>query len=184
MKSNKVKLNDKFNKNKNKKIKETKYISEEAKEIRNFVIILISIIVIVLIVYAVSKVFMKDEKNTTEDTVQEGKIDYDKVSVGMIFNRNYDEYYVAVYNEENNQAVLYSTIITNYVSEKDSLKVFFCDLGNYLNEKYYVGKDGTSNHNATKVDELGFKDLTLLKIKNGKIVKYIEDFDTFKEELS
>ena len=107
MKSNKVKLNDKFNKNKNKKIKETKYISEEAKEIRNFVIILISIIVIVLIVYGVSKVFMKDEKNTTEDTVQEGKIDYDKVSVGMIFNRNYDEYYVAVYNEENNQAVLY-----------------------------------------------------------------------------
>ncbi len=184
MKSNKNKLNDKFNKKKKQKIKESKYISEEAKEIRNFIIILISIIIIVLIVYGLSKVFIKEEKQTTEDSIQEGKIDYDIVNVGMIFNRNYDEYYVAVYDEENTQAVLYSTIITNYISDSDSLKVYFCDLGNYLNKKYYVGEDGESNPKAEKVSELAFKDLTLLKIKKGKIVKYIEDFDTFKKELS
>ena len=163
--SNKVKLNDKEHKLKNGKGE--KYISEDAKEVRNFLIILFSIIIVVLIIYGVSKIFIKDQALETEKTVTEGKIDYDIVSVGTMFNRNYDEYYVAIYDEENPRAVLYSAIITKYINNEDSAKVFFCDLGNKLN-----------------INELAFKDLTLVKIENGKIVKYIEDFDTFKEELT
>ena len=180
--SNKVKLNDKEHKLKNGKGE--KYISEDAKEVRNFLIILFSIIIVVLIVYGVSKIFIKDQALETEKTVTEGKIDYVIVSVGTMFNRNYDEYYVAIYDEENPRAVLYSAIITKYINNEDSAKVFFCDLGNKLNSKYYVGEEGQSNPNAQNINELAFKDLTLVKIENGKIVKYIEDFDTFKEELT
>lgn len=179
MNSNKKKLNDKV---KN-KIKNEKYISEEAKEVRNFIIILVGIIIVVLIIYGVSNIFIKKDNNLGENEIQAGEIDYDKISVGMILNRSDKEYYVAVYGAKNPQAVLYSTIITNYTLNEESIKVYFCDLDNYLNQKYYVGEE-ESNSKAESVSEFAFKDLTLLKIKNGKIVKYIEDFDTFKEELS
>ena len=102
MPKNKVKLNDKTDNRKSQKkktIKEEKYMSDESREVRNFVIILLSVIVIVLIVYGVSKVFIDDEPASTEKNVQKGVIDYDKVSVGTMLNRNYSEYYVAIYDE-------------------------------------------------------------------------------------
>ena len=48
MAKNQVKLNDKINKNN--KLKQDKYVSDDSKEIRRFVIILFSVIIIVLIV--------------------------------------------------------------------------------------------------------------------------------------
>lgn len=180
--SNKVKLNDK--KRKKVKFNGDKYISEDSKEIRNFLIILFSIIIIVLIIYGVSRYFIKDEDTNTEDTITEGTIDYDKVSVGTMLNRHYDEYYVAIYDEENPKAVLYSAIITNYLNNENITKVFFCDLGNKLNSKYYVGSDGVSNPQAQNINEFAFEDLTLIKVKDGKIIKYLEDFEKIKEELT
>ena len=189
MPKNKVKLNDKLaNKKTNSKkktIKEPKYISEESKELRNFLIILFSIIIIVLIVYGVSKIFIDDEP--TEDngrTVQAGQIDYDKVSIGTMLNRNYSEYYVAIYDEEDTNAVIYSAIITKYLQNEDATKVFFCDLGNRLNSAYYVGPDGETNPNAQSVSELALGDLTLIKVENGEITEYIEGLDAFKAEFA
>lgn len=184
MPKNKVKLNDKVDNKKNKKkYKNEKYVSDESKEVRNFVFILLGIIIIVLIVYGVSKIFIEEKEETTERETQAGTIDYDIVSVGTMLNRNYSEYYVAIYDEDAPQAVLYSSIITNYVNKENSTKVFFCNLGNYLNEDYYVGKDGESNPSAQSISEFAFGDLTLIKVENGKITKYLEDLDTIKEEF-
>lgn len=73
--------------------------------------------------------------------------------------------------------------MNKYMDKEKSNKVYFCDLSNELNKKYYVGEDKDSNPNATTSSELAFKDLTLIKIKNGKIVKYLETLDTIKTEL-
>lgn len=183
MPKNKVKLNDKIDKKGNKKIKSEKYVSDESKEVRNFVIILLGIIIIVLIVYGVSKIFIEDDQVTTERETQAGTIDYDIVSVGTMLNRNYSEYYVAIYDEDSPQAVLYSSIITSYLNKEDAAKVFFCNLGNYLNKDYYVGSDGESNPDARSVSEFAFGDLTLIKVENGEITLYLEDLDAIKEEF-
>lgn len=174
----KVKLNDKIDK---KIAKEGKYISDEAREIRRFAIILISIIIVVLVVYGVSKVFIKENKNINEETVTAGVIDYDKVSIGTMLNRNQDEYYVVIYDGEDANAVLYSALINKYISKEKHLPIYYCDLGNKLNSKYY-NKD-KSNPNAKTIEELSLKEFTLIKVKNSKIVKYIENLDTFKSEL-
>ncbi len=183
MPKNKVKLNDKTNKKKT--IKEAKYISDESKEMRNFLIILFSIIIIVLIVYGVSKIFIEDTPaENDENNVQTGQIDYDKVSIGTMLNRNYSEYYVAIYDEEDPNAILYSTIITGYLQNEDATKVFYCDLGNKLNSEYHVGTDGQTNPNAQSISELALGDLTLIKVENGRITKYIEELDAFKAEFA
>lgn len=179
----KTKLN---NKNKVKKNKKTlnvdKYVSEESKEVRKFIIILLSIIIIVLAVYAVTKLVGKDEESA-KSNITAGEIDYDKVSVGTMFNRLDSEYYVIVYDGDDANAIYYSALINKYMDSEDSLKVYFCDLSNELNKKYYVQNESVSNPKATKPSELAFKDLTLIKIKDGKNVKYLETLDTIKVEL-
>lgn len=177
----KVKLNDKVNKKKN---KSGKYISDEAREIRNFAIILISIIVIVLIVYGVTKVLKGDDSTDSGREITAGEIDYDIVSIGTMLNRSEKDYYVMIYDSTASEAVRYSAIITKYMYSEDAKTIYFCDLNNKLNSDYYIGSDGTSNPKATDLSDLALKDLTLIRVKNGKIVKYIEDLDKIKSELN
>lgn len=164
------------------KIKETKYISEEAAEVRKFIIILLVFLVIILGIYFLTKVFVSKEDTPVNDEVQTGIVSYDVVSVGMILNRPYDDYYVIVYDAEETDAVMYSAIINNYQAKDTAKKIYFCDLGNELN-KSYVSKTGEGNKDAKTTDEFNFGKLTLLQIKNGKITKYIEDLDSIKDTL-
>lgn len=177
------KLNDKVKIKNIKKVDIDKYTSEESKEVKRFIIILLSIIVLVLAVYGITRLINKDKDNNDDRTVTAGSIDYDKVSVGTLFNRADDEYYVIVYDGEAPNAIYYSALMNKYMKKEKSNKVYFCDLSNELNKKYYVGEDKDSNPNATTSSELAFKDLTLIKIKNGIIVKYLETLDTIKTEL-
>lgn len=177
------KLNDKVKTKNIKKVDIDKYTSEESKEVKRFIIILLSIIVLVLAVYGITRLVNKDKDNNDDRTVTAGSIDYDKVSVGTLFNRADSEYYVIVYDGEAPNAIYYSALMNKYMDKEKSNKVYFCDLSNELNKKYYVGEDKDSNPNATTSSELAFKDLTLIKIKNGKIVKYLETLDTIKTEL-
>lgn len=177
------KLNDKAKTKNIKKVDIDKYTSEESKEVKRFIIILLSIIVLVLAVYGITRLVNKDKDNNNDRTVTAGSIDYDKVSVGTLFNRADSEYYVIVYDGEAPNAIYYSALMNKYMDKEKSNKVYFCDLSNELNKKYYVGEDKDSNPNATTSSELAFKDLTLIKIKNGKIVKYLETLDTIKTEL-
>lgn len=181
MKKEKVKLNDKV-KNKGKGINIDKYESEEAKEVKRFIIILFGIIILVLGVYGVTKLLNKDN-DTKEKEVNAGVIDYDVVSVGTILNKPDKEYYVIVYDGSSSEAVYYSALVNIYMNKEDSLPVFFCNLNNALNKAYYVGNE-KSNKGAKKTSGFAFGDLTLLKIKNGEVVKYIESLDTIKEELN
>lgn len=177
------KLNDKVTIKNIKKVDIDKYTSEESKEVKRFIIILLSIIVLVLAVYGITRLINKDKDNNDDRTVTAGSIDYDKVSVGTLFNRADNEYYVIVYDGEAPNAIYYSALMNKYMDKEKSNKVYFCDLSNELNKKYYVGEDKDSNPKATTSSELAFKDLTLIKIKNGKIVKYLETLDTIKTEL-
>jgi len=156
--------------------------NEDENAIKKFVIISIVIGLLIAVVYGFTEL-LKDEEEAPNEVIA-GSINYDKVTVGTILNRPYDEYYVIVYDVENSDAVLYSTLMTKYMQhkeEKDYLKIYYCDLSNTLNNKYYnVGNDNKSNPKATSVEEFDFSDLTLLKIKNGKITKYIESIDEIK----
>lgn len=180
-----VKENPKF-----KEVKKIKNIksagmnsSEEGNEIKSFIIIITIIVVLIGVIYGVTEL-LKKKDNEPESKITEGKIDYDKVSVGTLLNRPYDEYYVMVYNSSDTEAVLYSTILSKYAKKEKGLKIYFCDLDNKLNASYYnVNNDGKSNPKAKSISELNFGDLTLIKVKNGKITNYIEDYDKIKETL-
>ena len=159
--------------------------TEDENVVKKFIIITIVIAVLIAIVYGVTEL-IKGKEETKKSEIS-GKINYDKASVGTILNRPYEEYYVLVYSADNNDAVLYSTMLTKYMKNKenkDYVKIYFCDLANSLNSSYYnVGNDNKSNPDAKTTKEFDFGDLTLIKVKNNKISKYIEDLDEIKKIL-
>lgn len=178
----KVKLNDKANKKG--KINIDKYTSEESQEVKKFIFILLGVIIVVLAVYGITRFINSKKDNEKTTNITEGAIDYDKVSVGTLLNKSDKEYYVIVYSGSANRAVYYSSLVTTYMNKEKSLPVYFCDLDNQFNKPFYVGENGESNKSAKSASEFAFKDLTLIKVKNGKVDKYIETLDTIKKELS
>lgn len=165
-----------------KKLKEPKVRTEEGETLHRFIIIFIVIVVAVALIYLISAlVSKKDDKDNTNNTVAETKIDYSIVSVGMILNRNqYDKYYVMVYDADSINALYYSTLITQYNTKEEHEKIYFCDLSNPLNKDY---ASDTSNPHAQKVEDFAFGEVTLLEVQKGKITRYIEDIDTIEEIL-
>lgn len=159
--------------------------SDDTMEIKSFIIIVIVISLLIGAIYGLTELIK--EEPIAEESITAGAINYDTLTIGMLLNRPYEEYYVLVYNTEDSEAILYSTILSNYKQNKDKkgyVKIYNCDLSNVLNAKYYnVGEDNKSNPKATKIEELDFGKLTLLKIKNGKIDKYYEDIIQIKETL-
>lgn len=163
-----------------KKVKEPKTYSESEKEVRGLIITLIVIVLIVVAIYLVSKVIVNNRDNSNGNETVTGQIDYSKVNVGMILNRPYEEYYVIVYDSELPEAVYYSSLISRYDAKEEAKKIYYCDLGNPLNEVYVAD---VSNPDAQKTDQFAFTGLTLLRIKDGKIVDYIEDITEIEKLL-
>ncbi len=159
------------------------YQTEEQKEMIHFFIVLGVVIALVVGVYFISKLFVLD-KSLFEINYEVGEINHERAIVGTIFNRPEKEYYVMAYNEKDASAVYYSAISTKYSQQENALKVYHVDLENTLNAKYYVGAEEASNKNATNVSELKLKDLTLMKVKNGKIIKYFENISDIEKELA
>lgn len=184
-KKNALKENPMMGSKKNKKIKVNNVVSDDENEIKRFIFIILGIAVIMGIIYGITELVASKKDDDAVEVVK-GSINYDKVSVGTLLNRPYDEYYVLVYDSESKEAVKYSAMMTTYKEkdEEDSLKIYYCDLGNSLNKKYYnVNEDNKSNKKAQKVEDFDFGDLTLLHIKDGKVSEYIEDYKTIQEKL-
>ena len=99
-----------------------------------------------------------------------------------MLNRPYNEYYVMVYDADDAEAIYYSSLITNYEKKENAKKIYFCNLGNKLNSDFSA-KGGESNPEAKSLDELKFGKVTLIKVKDGKINKYIENVDDIKATL-
>lgn len=169
-----------------KKSKLGKIKTDGQMEIRKFFIVLIGLIVILIGVYYFTRAFVtKDlnKDNSTDVTYQPGSISDTDIIVGNMLNRPYDEYYCIAFGRKDNLAPFYDTLITKYEKEKDSKKIYYIDIDEELNKKYKSdGKEVTKDFD--KLDNLKLGDITLLKIKKGKVTKIITNVDDIKKELN
>ena len=82
----------------------------------------------------------------------------------------------------NNNTQETSTGKVNNRTDDAKLHMYIVDLNNKLNADYYNPQK--ENKKATDVSSFMFGDKTLLKIKGGKVEKYITDLTKIKEELN
>ena len=156
------------------------YKSDEQLEITKFIKILVILLILIGAVYFISKNVSKNKESEKENDTVEVNINYDKVIIGNLFNRPYDNYYVFIYDSTGDEAGLYSQLITKYKNNTEAIKTYYADLNNGLNKKFY----DVDNVNYTNdLESLKVGDFTLLKISNGKISKSVSTYENAKKEL-
>lgn len=172
----------------NKKVKKNKvkYQTAEQQEIKKFIIVILVVIACVGVVYFVTRAFVTkdlftESENETKDVVS-GTVNYEVAIMGQLLNRPYDEYYAVIYNNvEGDYIADMSTLVYDYTSKEKHLHMYTIDLSNELNKGYYDPEN--VNTKAKKLSDVKVGDITLIKVKNGKIDKYIVDYAKMKKEL-
>ena len=159
------------NKNNN-KIKQKKVLNEDMNLVRNIIILLIIVVGISLGIYFLTDNMIKKE-NKSIDTKTETKIDYDIATIGTMFNRIEDEYYVILYSKENDGSELDSVVAT-YRSSDNYIKTYFIDLDKKINNSVLGDSLVEKPNNSSEVKVKG---ATLYKINNGKVVKCYSGVD-------
>lgn len=165
--------------------KETKKIENNKLdgEILSFIKIALGVGVVVLIVFGatilMNKLGVFDEGYTKPER-GEIIISYEDATVGTIFNRPDTEYYVVFDDFTENPNQYLTSILFRYSNEEETLPIYKVDISNGFNTKY-AGEQG--NPSAQKVEDIKINGVTLIKIVNGKNVKYIEGTTNIENEL-
>ena len=172
------------------KIKIDKNRTEQQDEIIKLVKVLAVVLLVILTVYFFTRIFITKDlfSNNAEDrVVTPGTINYDTTIIGQIFDKPESEYYVAIYDRSANEAMYYAKLIQLYSENTDAkpLRVYFADLENEIfNRSYYTEEENEINVNTTDLTKFKVGKLTLLRIKDGQIVKAIQTKDDFVAELT
>ena len=156
-----------------------KYYTEEQKEVFKFFKILFVLVLIIALLYLFT-VYVVNKEGKYTRTNTEGKIQYENIYLGTLLNRGDDEYYVIAYDLTNISNNLYRTAISEYKAKANHLPIYIADLSNELNKSFVNLEKSNKSDN---IDELKFKGTTLVKVKNNKIVKFIETKDDILKEI-
>ena len=168
-----------------KKNKKIKYETEEQKEVKKFIFVVIGLVIIIVGIYFFTKAFVtKDLFDKSKDNYTEGVINYDSVIIGNMLNRPYDEYYLLAFSSENLQQNYYEALMNKYKSKEKSLKIFKIDLNNELNKKYVAEEKGKISSKFESLENLKLGEITLIKVKNKKVIKFITNIDDIVKELT
>lgn len=111
-----------------------------------------------------------DETEETEDI----SVDNSIIMLGQLLDQHDEEYYVLIYDFDD-KVLSVSSWLSVYESSSDAITVYEVDSENKFNSKYIVSEN--SNPNAKSIDELNVISPTLIKVKDGSIVEYIEGED-------
>lgn len=127
-----------------------------------------------LCVLGLNKIGAFEEGYKKPDTKTE--FSYEKIMIGNVFNRSEKSYYVLFDNYKN-------YMVNNYIDSliKDSDEVVYkVDMSLSENASHISDE---SNKSASNSEELKINDITLIKISNGKIVKYLTGSDEIESYL-
>lgn len=169
------------------KNKQVKFETEEQKEIKKFICVLVGLIVIVVGIYFFTRAFItKDlfDNNKNEISYQEGAFNSDIATVGTMLNRPYEEYYLIAFDSDGTKVNYYNTLVSKYMSSKDSLKIYHIDLANELNKKYVAVEDEKITTKFDSISNLKLGEITLVKVKNKKVVKFLTNIEDISKELT
>lgn len=163
---------------KNNKIKQGNTVSEDVAQVRTLIIIFIIVLLVSVGIYFLTDIMIKKESLSSKN-VQEVEINYDIATVGTMFNRIENEYYVLLYSNENDGSKL-NKVLDSYRSSDDYIKTYYIDLDKRINSIALGDKLVKEPKNSNEVKVTG---PTLYKIKDGKIINCISGIDNIITKL-
>ena len=167
---------------KNNKKQEVK-IEKDSYSLKNFLFIIILLVIILGIFYFITTLVVKpiDNKNVNSGITV---VDSSKITLNNLLNRKENEYYVLATKETNNSQVDYKNLYNNYINQyktkENALTIYNVDLDDALNKNYISNELNITNN----LSELKVNDDVLFKIKNNKIKEYFVGSSDILKELS
>ena len=149
---------------KNNKLKQKRIINEDMSYIRNMIIILVVVVFIVIGLYFITERLVNKDNNTIEKV--DVKIDYDIATIGTMFNRIEDTYYVLIYSSSLYSNELDETLL-DYRSSDNYIKTYYIDLDKKINS---IASGDTTVKYPTNSNEVKVNEPVLYKISNNKVV--------------
>lgn len=161
-----------------KKVKQSKLVSDDVVKVRNLLILLVAVVIICVgVFFLTEKLIERDNKNI--ETNNEVEIDYDIASIGTMFNRVEDEYFVLLYSKEDDGKNL-DSVLDSYRSSDNYIKTYYVDLDLKINSiakgEKFVSQPKNSN-------EVSVVEASLFKIKDGNVVESYTGLEKIKDVL-
>ena len=156
--------------------------TDEDKTIRNFIIIFVIVLLLAVGAYYFTRyVVNKDNEGskTEESETKEVEIDNSIAIVGTMLGKVESNYYVILYKSDDSKSGTYMGLVSKYQILPKAKAVYTVDLSNALNKDYY-DKDNV-NLKADNIKDLRFGDITVLEVKDGKIVKSYDTVEKIKK---
>lgn len=164
--------------NKRKRVKQTKIVSDDVVKVRNMFILLVGVVIICVGVFFLTEKMIEKENNTIEEK-EEVEIDYDIATIGTMFNRVEEEYYVLLYSKEENGNDL-DSILDSYRSSDNYIKTYYINLDLKINESALGDK---LVEKPLKSTEVSVVEPTLYLIENAKVTECFSGVNNIKEVL-
>lgn len=150
----------------------TKEIQDDyTQSTKTIIITLLVVLIIVLLFYLMTVIINNKNRrlNTKEKEKKEAVIQYREILGDDTFTMNDKDYYVVFYDFESPDAVYIDYLVDQYAETGGS--IYTVDLSKKFNSKFLSEE---TNSKAKKAGELKVKHATLIEIKDGKNVKYVE----------
>lgn len=166
-----------------KKVKKTKNVignTSSNDDVAKIIKIICAVVIVFAIVYFATAIINGElfGKKETEEEVEIQKVE---ILMGETFEKKDSEYMIVYYDfEDKIYSNLYTMIVDNYNSSNKDIPMYKVDLSTNFSKKYMATEDESSNTNPTSLSNLKIKGATLIRIKDKKVVKYVEGKDNIK----
>lgn len=148
-------------------------------EVSKLIKIIISVVVIYLGFFILTKVSIdkKIKDNKEKEDLIEAEIQFEEIILGNLLEQKESEYYVLVTFEDDVYNPLYNNYFISYLGKENALQKYNVNINNAFNKKHITDKTDSD------IENLMFKETTLLKIKYKKIHKIYEGREKIIEHL-
>ena len=168
---------------KEKKVENKNETFTEELTITKYIKTTVIVVVIVGLIYLGTSAMIKSgvfDEGYTPKEVAKAVFTYETTIIGSVFNKVDYEYYVAFYDVETAYGRFMYGLVGSYRQNENVIPIYTVDMAREMNKKY---SSDESNKNASKVEDLKLKEITLIKIKNGENILYLDDIEKIYEEL-
>lgn len=151
-------------------------------EMTKLIRIVFIIVAIVIIFYAITVLITKYKKENYERNTTPIKaiIQYDEIIIGTLLNQSRNEYYVLMEKEENLYHSLLQSYLDSYQTKQNALKVYTVNLDSIFNADYISSE---SKLNVENIKDFRVSNISLIKVKDQKIVETYEGIDQVENAL-
>ena len=161
--------------------KDLRQFNQEGINAKSFIYITLGVVGFVFLMFAFTKIKTGEWNLFTKANgiKYTAEVQNTKILCGSILNREDSEYYVLSYEMQEDNAILYESIVERYKSSSKAIPLYKVDLSNSRNNMC----KGESLSITNDVTTLKLVVPTLAKVKDGKIIETYTDYDSIKNIL-